>query len=555
MCKCYRLKQAMFQAFCLLCLILFVLPLLADVADGRRALLIKNAILVDRRERDKHQTVNLLINDGILKMVTVGTAPDKLLDMVVDARGGFLLGALEVGSPASMMIMDQDPLENLDVLMDTKTHAVFVMRGGRIILNWLLPPLPEEPKAEEEKKVGWLAYSPPPFVLPASYHNSNRWNQFETEYVNGIFIGALMLDRVDWTSQSDGSKDQVGDLSEYDGGEIRALRVGMVGTFNFDDPWVYTCFIATHAFDQGFDSDDYDSLVLFDLRLDIPLPKDLSLSIGKQKEPISMERLMPLTDVPMQERSAISDSMLPSRNIGMVLSGASFGERLSWATGLFNPWLDEDGDLSENPTQIIGRGTILPLVSSDESSILHLGVGVRYADVKSDVRYKSTPEVHQSSVFIDTGEIIADDSLISDFEAAWRWGPFLLNGEYVINQVNAPSANDPSFSGYHITASYVLTGEMREYNKRRGIFRPVPVANPVSTDGWGSWEIATRFSSIDLQDESIEGGNMDVYSLGLNWKLSPLASVSMNYRHIELEQDGTTEGSDALMMRVTLMME
>ena len=264
---------------------------------------------------------------------------------------------------------------------------------------------------------------------------------------------------------------------------------------------------------------------------------------------------MPLVDVPMQERSAVSDAMMPSRNIGVVLSGTGFDRRCSWAGGVFNPWIDQGDSISESATQIVGRGTILPLVSTDESSLFHLGAGVRYSNTRKDVQYRSTPEFHQSPVFVDTGLMAADNSMLYDLEAAWRWGPFLLNGEYVINQVDAPAASDPRYNGFHITASYVLTGEMRPYNKRNGIFRPFPVAKPVNRGGWGAWEVATRFSTVDLQEGTVDGGDMDIYSLGLNWKLTAVTSLSMNYRHVVLDQNGVTGHSDGLMMRVTLMLE
>ena len=49
-----------------------------------------------------------------------------------------------------------------------------------------------------------------------------------------------MLDRTHWLSQDDVSRQQVGELSDFDGGEIRALRFGLAGTLNFKMPWVYT---------------------------------------------------------------------------------------------------------------------------------------------------------------------------------------------------------------------------------------------------------------------------------------------------------------------------
>ena len=393
-------------------------------------ILVKNAILVDSNGEGGDQQINLFIKNGILKMVSADTVPEESFDFVIDARQGYILGELDVGNLANFIILDKNPIEHFETLLDTKTHATLVIREGIIVLD-RLNPLSKNPKKEvknspkkessknlqkttpeiEYKKPNWFAYSAPPIALPAFYRNSHKWNQFKSRYVNGVFIAGVLLDRMTWLHQNDASENQVGDLSSFDGGEIRALRFGLVGTLNFDQPWIYTIFLATHAFDQGFDSDDNDQLTLFDFRLDIPFYKDTSLSIGKQKEPISMERLMALVDLPMQERGAVSDAMMPSRNIGLVLSGTGFDRRCSWAGGVFNPWLDQGNSISESPTQIIGRGTFLPLVSADESTLLHLGAGVRYSTARQDVHYRSTPEFNSSPEFVDSGPIPADNTV------------------------------------------------------------------------------------------------------------------------------------------------
>ena len=79
---------------------------------------------------------------------------------------------------------------------------------------------------------------------------------------------------------------------------------------------------ATHAFDQGFDVREDDEFSFFDVRLDIPVWEKASFSIGKQKEPISMERIMSMVHLPMQERSSVSDALMPSRNVGIVWNGS-----------------------------------------------------------------------------------------------------------------------------------------------------------------------------------------------------------------------------------------
>ena len=169
--------------------------------------------------------------------------------------------------------------------------------------------------------------------------------------------------------------------------------------------------------------------------------------------------------------------------------------------------------------------------------------------------HSTAPEFNQSTNFVDTGFLPAESSMLYDLEAAWRFGPALVCGEYVINQVDDPANGDPVFTGFHLTVNYILTGEMRPYNKRSGLFRPVPVSRPVGSGGWGAVEVAGRISNLDLTDGGVAGGDMDIYSLGLNWWLSTAASFGINYRHVVLD-DGVSDGrSDGLMARILLMLE
>jgi len=517
--------------------------------------LVKNVILADSSEGGDDQPISLLIRNGKLDMVTKDLVPSKEIDLIVDAQRGIVLGKLNVGEPASFMILDEDPRVNFDALLDTQTHAVFVLKEGVIVRNRLIPaPLePDVPTAEKPKE--WFAYSTPPMALSTSYKNAGKWNRFRRKYVNATFLAAVALDRMTWLNQDGISQGQSGDVSTYDGGEIRALRFGTVGSLNFENPWIFTFFAATAAFDKGFDSTTDDGIGVFDLRLDIPFYRDSTLSIGKQKEPISMERLSSMVHLPMQERTAVSDAMMASRNVGIVLSGTGFDRRTTWAGGVFNPWLDTGTSIGDTSSQLIGRGTVIPLESANEKSLFHLGAGVRYSNAKSGVRYSTEPEFNQAPLFVDTGILAAESSMLYDLEAAWRWGSFWLNGEYVINQVDAPAAGDPSFTGYHVTANYILTGEMRGYNKRSGLFRPVPVSKSVNDGGWGAWELSARYSNLDLNEGSVSGGETDIYSLGLKWWLSTSASVDINYRHIVLEDVDGTGHSDGLMSRIVLLLE
>jgi len=80
----------------------------------------------------------------------------------------------------------------------------------------------------------------------------------------------------------------------------------------------------------------------------------------------------------------------------------------------------------------------------------------------------------------------------------------------------------------------------------------VPAARPVDAGGWGSLELTARYSTLDLEDGSVRGDTMDVYSLGLNRWLTPLTELSMDYRYISLDRDGTTWHSQGVNARLML---
>jgi phosphate-selective porin OprO/OprP len=137
---------------------------------------------------------------------------------------------------------------------------------------------------------------------------------------------------------------------------------------------------------------------------------------------------------------------------------------------------------------------------------------------------------------------------------AWRKGPFILVSEYIQSNVRSSSFNDPGFKGYYVVASYTLTGEMRPYNKRSGIFQRVKVANGVNSGGWGELEVYSRWSSIDLSDENIDGGAMNTFSLGVNWYPISAIQLNVNYRYSTLDRFGQTGSNHGIVTRLVFIL-
>ena len=541
--------------FGLVCSLLILAPGLvhAQFVDPQNVLL-QNVQIVDPAKAGEPVRVNILVQDNELKIVSEDVIQVDDQVIVVDARSGFLLGKLEIGKPPSFIILDENPGDDIEVLLDTKAHTIFAVHDGRLLRNSLYAGDDVE-EAKSPVTGGWRAYTPPPMALPSNYLDTTKWNRWDSKWVSGLFVAGIVLDRMHWGGQDSDSQAHNGNLSIYDGGEIRGFRLGAVGTINFEKPWVYTIFGATNAFDKGFEIEQQEDFTMFDYRLDIPIFKNVNVSVGNQKEPISLERIMPMTNISMQERTSVSDAFLPSRSFGVVASGMGEQQRMTWAGGIFNNWVNQSGGFRDNATQYTGRVTWLPMISDDESNLVHVGLGLRHDDGKNGVRFLTKPEFNKSPIFVDTDFIDSDGADWLNLEAAWRKGPLWINAEYVDVGVDSPTFGDLDFSGYHASATYTLSGEMRPYNRKSGIIGAIPVAKTVNQGGWGAWELGVRYSTIDLNDGLVDGGEMDIWSFGVKWKLTPVFVVDANYRYITLDRFDLESSSDGFLVRVLLLLE
>ena len=219
-------------------------------------------------------------------------------------------------------------------------------------------------------------------------------------------------------------------------------------------------------------------------------------------------------------------------------------------------WRSRDqGPFSDTSSQLTGRVTWVPLVSEDESNLLHFGIGLRHSNAKQPVRGRATPEFNEAPLHVDAGAFPAADTQTDSLETYWRKGPYLVGFEYLGADITSPESGDPFLHGFHLSGSWAVTGEMRGYRKRSGIFDPLPVARPVNQGGWGTLETAFRYSRLDMTEGTVEGGEMDIYSLGLNWWLTRWAQFGVNYRYISLDRFGTEGDSSGLNARIVLMLD
>jgi phosphate-selective porin OprO/OprP len=103
---------------------------------------------------------------------------------------------------------------------------------------------------------------------------------------------------------------------------------------------------------------------------------------------------------------------------------------------------------------------------------------------------------------------------------------------------DAPAVGDPTLRGAYVQAGWFLTGESRSFSG--GTFgRTKPKANYGA--GKGAWEVALRYSTVDLGDAGVAGGEQSDVTAALNWYLNPVARLMLNYVRADVEDVGEAD--------------
>ena len=358
-------------------------------------------------------------------------------------------------------------------------------------------------------------------------------NKFLTMRAGFVFL-------VDYTlvDQNASSVEQV--APQESTGDLRAGRLAFSGQFKFKRPWTYLIAGDFNEFRQPEDR-LFEGL---DLALTIPLWKEARIAIGKQKEPFVYEMLGDAANLPQQER--LLSPFFTNRNVGIRYLDNYLKDRMSFSLGIYNDWFQHDVSFADSGTQVSGRLTGLPLASTDGRDFLHLGVGLRYLGADSgELRYKGRPESNVIDDYVDTGTFPAKYARQLALEALYSAGPFSILTEYAHAWVESPEKGNPAFNGSYVTASYVLTGENRPYDRKVGYARRV-----IPRSRWGAVELVGRFGYLDIDDTYIKGGKLAKWYAGANWWASRQWKLGVGYGLGDLDRFEITGRTQMLFTRL-----
>jgi phosphate-selective porin OprO/OprP len=347
---------------------------------------------------------------------------------------------------------------------------------------------------------------------------------------------------------------------------------------------------------------EYDGLAPFAVRA------------GAYPPPASFEDATSAGDTIFLERNAPSDLQ---RNIAggdgrdavsLLYAGDQLYGALSYTGGKV-----QDTPVFGEQQALLGRAAYL--VYSDDDTKLALGGNGTYvfqlpnavargtaiaattpgATVLNAITLSDPPELtvdSQGLKLANTTAVPAKHVSQWGLEAAGAWQNFYGQGGYYSYEIDrAPTAykvfssattsatqivtpQDDSFSGYYLQGTWIITGEHRTYNPATGAFTPPKPAQPFALDGsgWGAFELAGRYSDLDLNDhalstpnvvtawtgattktytfyDTVRGGDQRIFTGALNWYPINNLKLAFQYQYIQVSrlQSGTTPSTQIVV--------
>jgi len=356
------------------------------------------------------------------------------------------------------------------------------------------------------------------FTTPGVPNAAEKYTTYKGEYFSIRFGFAALID-YDAFGQDADSRSQVG--AQRDQWDDRSLRFMLSGDIGPKSHRMH--YFASYSF-NGFDAPENKKKTwdFTDLIVTFPAGKLGAITFGKNKEAFCYEMVGDAPYLPPLER--ILNPFFTSRNVGVSLSNTVFGKRMTYSGGWYNDWWITGQNFDGSSNHFASRITGLISANEEGSRYLHAGVSGRYTGaVNGTVQLKGRAGSNVTSYYVDTGKIAATDQKELALETLWTRDGYSVLSEYIRSWVNATKMANPSFYGFYITGSWMITGEHRPYDRNVGFAR-----RPIPEHRWGAVELIAQYSHVDLDDKSVHGGLMDKGVLGMNWYLNRYWRIGIN---------------------------
>lgn len=333
-----------------------------------------------------------------------------------------------------------------------------------------------------------------------------------------------------------------------------------------------------------------------------------TLRVGQYCQPFSVDALTGFRNLTFLERSLPFLSFVPFRRVGISSANLSEDGRSTltysvFRTGGFNNaplgddrYATDFGNIGGGSFSARGTHLLWYEEDTDDRYLWQIGGSFNFSRLGADnsigagasgnagsaqpfYQARTQPEfvlgypelsstfgpmggVNATPYFVDTGKYVANYFNLFGLETMYQNGPWGVTAEYMATVVNSP-VGPITYQGASAFVAYRLTGESRTFDKKSGTLgKLVPFTdfiplNGEGIKGWGAWEVAARYSIVDLRNpDNLSGhyydsstntftasalkgaqgnGVLQDTTIGFSWFLNTYTKVQFNWIHAMLD--------------------
>ncbi|MFN0118817.1 MAG: OprO/OprP family phosphate-selective porin [Elusimicrobiota bacterium] len=251
-------------------------------------------------------------------------------------------------------------------------------------------------------------------------------------------------------------------------------------------------------------------------------------SIGQFKVFESISEMTSSNHTTFIERAFVGH-IVPGMKIGVAYNGST--GHFGYSGSIYNARKASDGEARPTNAGVGGvlRGFYAPV--HEKTTAVHFGASYAYeATDSSGTRVRISP-LGRAEEFKDGREFrfniydrrdrhVKVDRII--FETAAVNGPLSIQAEYLFGQAKANKMTDDSFRVWYVELSYVLTGEAKEYDLKRGRIESLEPEREM-----GAFEISARHQRAER--EKINQAELSATEFGLTYYANANVRFLVNY--------------------------
>jgi phosphate-selective porin OprO/OprP len=267
-----------------------------------------------------------------------------------------------------------------------------------------------------------------------------------------------------------------------------------------------------------------------------------TVTAGHFKEAFSLDEMTSNRFMTFMERSAAGVAFAPSRNNGVGVNNSFLEDGLLGAwLGIFKEVNDQGSGSDDGSYAFTARIAAFFLHDKDQNRVLHVGFGYSFRNATDNaLQYRARPGIGTGARFVDTGTFTANEANLFNAELMFMWKALHVQLEFFGADCSGSGGPAPSFTGWYVEVGWFIVGGQRAYSTEKKVLdRPALDRQfHAGGGGFGAWQIAFRFDTIDLTDGGIAGGVQDCFTFGANWWWNPHMRVMFNMIWADISDGG-----------------